>query len=543
MTARRRPLPPDVAALERQIELINRFPDQNPNPVMRMTDDGVLIYGNEASGPIRSAWGASVGEPLPSEVLAAVREAAAAGDGATISVQCQVRSFAVLPVPVPDFGFVNLYGTDVTAAKVVARFPDRNPNPVLRVSEEGVLVYANDASRQITWTFGCEIGEPLPDEYRANVSAAIDGSGPPSFEVQSEGRTYVLLPVLIPEFGFINLYGTDITAQKAINRFPDQNPNPVMRVTRAGILSYANPASMPIIRAWGLAVGDQIPAEIWAEIDERVQAGSTETLEVASEGRLFAVLVVAVYEFSAINLYGTDITAARMVEHANRENERLLLNILPAPIADRLRAGETVIADRFDDLTLMFADIVDFTVMSSRMSATEVVGVLNAVFSLFDHLVDRFRLEKIKTIGDAYMVVGGLDPDDADHTGRMAEMALALTDSIDGLRERSGINVRFRIGIHRGPAVAGVIGVKKFIYDVWGDTVNTASRMESHGVPGRVQVTEPVVQRLRDRFTFEPRGLIEVKGKGPMPTWFLVGLSSDARRAAAQPSDVAAAGH
>jgi adenylate cyclase len=180
--------------------------------------------------------------------------------------------------------------------------------------------------------------------------------------------------------------------------------------------------------------------------------------------------------------------------------------------------------------------------MSSRMSATEVVGVLNAVFSLFDHLVDRFRLEKIKTIGDAYMVVGGLDPDDADHTGRMAEMALALTDSIDGLRERSGIDVRFRIGIHRGPAVAGVIGVKKFIYDVWGDTVNTASRMESHGVPGRVQVTEPVVQRLRDRFTFEPRGLIEVKGKGPMPTWFLVGLSSDARRAAAQPSDVAAAG-
>ena len=268
----------------------------------------------------------------------------------------------------PTSGSCNLYGTDVTAAKVVARFPDRNPNPVLRVSEEGVLVYANDASRQMTWTFGCEIGEPLPDEYRAKVSAALDGSGPPSFEVQSEGRTYVLLPVLIPEFGFINLYGTDITAQKAMNRFPDQNPNPVMRVTRAGILAYANPASMPIVRAWALAVGDQVPAEIWADIDARVQAGSTETLEVAFEDRLFAVLVVAVYEFWLINLYGTDITAARMVEHANRENERLLLNILPAPIADRLRAGETVIADRFDDVTVLFADIVGLHALSSRMS-------------------------------------------------------------------------------------------------------------------------------------------------------------------------------
>ena len=139
----------------------------------------------------------------------------------------------MLPVPVPDFGFVNLYGTDVTAAKVVARFPDRNPNPVLRVSEEGVLVYANDASRQMTWTFGCEIGQPLPDEYRAKVVGGARRQRAAILRGPERRSDVLLLPVLIPEFGFINLYGTDITARKAIDRFPDQNPNPVLRVSRA----------------------------------------------------------------------------------------------------------------------------------------------------------------------------------------------------------------------------------------------------------------------------------------------------------------------
>jgi adenylate cyclase len=235
------------------------------------------------------------------------------------------------------------------------------------------------------------------------------------------------------------------------------------------------------------------------------------------------VLPKDVPEFNFINLYGTDITAARQIERANRENRALLLNILPEPIADRLRAGEKVIADRFDDLTLMFADIVDFTVLSSRMGATEVVDLLNQVFSRFDDLVDTYRLEKIKTIGDAYMVVGGLAEDPEDHTVRVAQMALDLSSAAAGIDTRKGAGIQVRIGIHRGPAVAGVIGIKKFIYDVWGDTVNTASRMESHSAPGRIQISEAVMERLAGRFAFEPRGLIDVKGKGLMPTWFLLG--------------------
>jgi adenylate cyclase len=216
------------------------------------------------------------------------------------------------------------------------------------------------------------------------------------------------------------------------------------------------------------------------------------------------------------------VTAVKERERLARENERLLLNILPAPIAQRLRDGEPLIADRFDDVTLLFADVVEFTRLSSTLSPSELVSVLNEVFSAFDGLVDRYGLEKVKTIGDAYMVVGGLTDGSADHTARVADMALALTAAIDRIDAAVRLGIRFRIGIHCGPVVAGVIGSKKFIYDIWGDAVNLASRMESLGAPGRIQVTHAVRERLEGRFQLEPRGLIDVKGKGPTPAWYLV---------------------
>ena len=144
------------------------------------------------------------------------------------------------------------------------------------------------------------------------------------------------------------------------------------------------------------------------------------------------------------------------------------------------------------------------------------------MFSAFDELVDRYDLEKVKTIGDAYMVVGGLTDGSADHTARVADMALALTAAVDRIDAAVRLGIRFRIGIHCGPVVAGVIGTRKFIYDIWGDAVNLASRMESLGAPGRIQVTQAVKERLEGRFLLEPRGLIDVKGKGPTPAWYLV---------------------
>jgi len=212
----------------------------------------------------------------------------------------------------------------------------------------------------------------------------------------------------------------------------------------------------------------------------------------------------------------------RELAQEQEKSERLLLNILPLAIAERLKRGETTIADSFADVTVMFTDLVGFTRLSAHLSPAQLVELLNQIFSKFDELADRYGLEKIKTIGDAYMVVGGLPTPTTNHAEAIAEMALDIQATIAQMRTKDDRPLSVRIGIHTGPVEAGVIGTKKFTYDLWGDTVNVASRMESQGVPGGIQVTVATYERLRDRYVFEQRGMIEVKGKGDMMTYLLV---------------------
>jgi class 3 adenylate cyclase len=407
----------------------------------------------------------------------------------------------------------------VDDSDLTALFPGQNPHPVLRIAE-GRLVYANPASEPVLAALGIGLGDALPAGLSASIQRACAG-GPP-IEVNGEGRTWELRPVLVAEHGFTNVYGTDVTAEKAMNKYPDQNPNPVLRISRDGILEYANHASELVRAGLGITVGQRVPDELLERIRTMAAEPEPAALEVEAGGRIFTVLVVALFEYGSINLYGTDVTAARQVERALRENERLLLNILPPSIASRLREGELVIADRFDDMAVLFADVVNFTGWASTAEPTAVVSVLNEVFSLFDRLLDRHRLEKIKTIGDAYMVAGGLDPASMGGLGEVAEMALDMLDALAAYRDGGGHHLHVRIGFHGGPAVAGVIGLKKFIYDVWGDTVNLASRLEASGHADRIQVTAETANLLGGRYAFEPRGLVELKGKGPVETCFLV---------------------
>lgn len=418
----------------------------------------------------------------------------------------------------PHEGASRLTSEQVSA---INRFPDDNPNPVMRIDADGHLIYANPASGSILRSLGVNVGDPMPAETIARFDLAAPEHG--FVEFVAESRTYAVWPVPIADLNFTNLYGMDVTAERAIVKFPNQNPNPVLRIYWDGTLAYANASSAALVEGLGLAVGSSLPADLRETLLERVRAANGVMVEVDSGGRTYALLPVDVPEFGFINVYGTDVTAVKERERLARENERLLLNILPEPIADRLRHGEPLIADRFDDVTLLFADIVEFTRLSSTMSPHELVGVLNDVFTVFDSLVDRYGLEKVKTIGDAYMVVGGMPERSDDHPARVAAMALDLAESVGRIESAARLGIAFRIGIHCGAVVAGVIGTKKFIYDVWGDTVNMASRMESLGVPGRVQVTHAVAERLRGSFEFESRGLIEVKGKGPTPTYFLLG--------------------
>ena len=209
-------------------------------------------------------------------------------------------------------------------------------------------------------------------------------------------------------------------------------------------------------------------------------------------------------------------------------SERLLLNVLPQSVAERLKADPGIIADSFPEVTVLFADIVGFTRISEAMSPERLVALLNEIFTSFDGILDQRGLEKIKTIGDAYMAVAGLPIPAGDHATRAAHMALDMIETLERINEQNATTLELRIGMHSGAVVAGVIGKRKFTYDLWGDTVNTASRMESHGEAGRPHMTEATRQRLAAPFLCEARGAIEIKGKGVMQTWYLSGRTAEA---------------
>jgi len=242
-----------------------------------------------------------------------------------------------------------------------------------------------------------------------------------------------------------------------------------------------------------------------------------------------SILLVTCVVFIAMRFFSIEREKARAAleeEHRllvreQERSEQLLLNILPASIAERLKTKQQTIADGFENVSILFADLVGFTRLSARIGPTELVVMLNKLFSEFDRLAEHYHVEKIKTIGDAYMVCAGLPAARPDHAEVIAEMALSMRDVVAAYNRDNDTDLSIRIGINSGPVVAGVIGLKKFIYDLWGDTVNVASRMESHGLPDRIHITESTMRLLKDKYNCEPREPMEVKGVGRIQTWFL----------------------
>jgi guanylate cyclase len=235
------------------------------------------------------------------------------------------------------------------------------------------------------------------------------------------------------------------------------------------------------------------------------------------------VMGVTVSAYAMLGYFVEQRERARIALEAEQaRSERLLLNVLPAPIAERLKRDTGVIAEHYDAVTVLFADLVGFTERTQVMPADDLVALLDRIFSAFDREADLQAVEKIKTIGDAYMVAGGLPERRPDHVEAVARVAIAMREEIAAIAREPGCEwLAVRIGVDTGPAVAGVIGRRKFIYDLWGDTVNTASRMESHGLPGEIHVTERVAAALGPEFALRPRGTILVKSKGPMSTFLL----------------------
>ena len=262
-------------------------------------------------------------------------------------------------------------------------------------------------------------------------------------------------------------------------------------------------------------LGSGIAGELFGGVSPGVPRWFTSTMLAAN------VTVGGTIVFTLLAVF------ARQRRDAQARADNLLLNILPHSIADRLKAETRTIADQFSSASILFADVVDFTPLADRLPPTEVVALLDHLFSHFDELAEHYALEKIKTIGDCYMVAAGVPSPRPDHARVLALMALDMQAAMRTQDEVGHLGLELRVGINSGPVVAGVIGRKRFLYDLWGDAVNTASRMESHGTSGRIQITEATRELLADEFVCEPRGTIPVKGKGEIEAWYLVGLRAD----------------
>lgn len=251
---------------------------------------------------------------------------------------------------------------------------------------------------------------------------------------------------------------------------------------------------------------------------------TSNNIPVAVNTALFAINMSGAAVFIFLTLYYYVWQNGILIKLLREEQEKaedLLLNILPKDIANILKNEKRIIADNIEGASILFADVVNFTPMSANMTPKELVGLLNEVFSYCDMLVEKYRVEKIKTIGDCYMIAAGVPKPRSDHATVLVRLALEFQNYIQKHTFNNGMQLQFRVGINSGPVVAGVIGRKKFIYDLWGDTVNTASRMESNGSGGFIQVTESTYDLIKDNFVCEPRGVIPIKGKGDMPVWFV----------------------
>ncbi|MEG3939908.1 MULTISPECIES: adenylate/guanylate cyclase domain-containing protein [unclassified Microcoleus] len=324
--------------------------------------------------------------------------------------------------------------------------------------------------------------------------------------VQEFPPTLVLLDVMMPEMN-----GYEVCAN--LKASPKTSSIPVI------FLSALDDASDKV-KAFDVGAVDYITKPFQGK---EVLARVANQLIIQNQQRLLQHQTKQLEEF--VDRLQKEIKDRQKVELALRlaqnKSDHLLLNILPAAIVENLKKGEGSAAERFESATVLFADIVDFTSLAARISPLELVRFLNKIFSKFDELTEKHGLEKIKTIGDAYMVAGGLPVPMADHVGAIANMALDMQDAIADFKTDTGEPFQIRIGINTGPVVAGVIGTKKFIYDLWGDTVNVASRMECQGLPGYIQVTSAVCEQLKERYVLEERGAIAVKGKGELIVYWL----------------------
>ena len=514
------------------IKVLEKFPNQNPNPVLRFSDKGVLLYYNNPSEPIINAWKIKINDKPHKNFLDKLKKTISEGEN-SFEINVEQKIFLLKAVYVKELDCINVYGTNITAKKAIDKFPDQNPNPVMRVSKEGILNYHNTASSDIVSSLNLKIGEMISDNLIELVGKTILTKSITKSEITAGKKTYMAHFVPIPEFDFIIIYAADITAKKAINKFPDKNPNPVMRIDKNGELNYFNDASNYIIQNWGIGLNETIPIEIINNLT-KPNSNDTPNMEFEVGDKTYYFNLVKIDEFDFYLLYGTDITDTK-------DKERILAKLskyFSPQVYSSIFTGEldVNINTNRKSLTVFFSDIKGFTTITEKLEPEILTELITYYLTEMTNIAIEYGGTVDKYIGDAIMIFFG-DPKTEgikkDAVSCVA-MALKMKRKLKSIRrkwESFGLteSLDVRMGIHTDVCTVGNFGSEdRLDYTVLGNGVNLASRLESLANANEILVSENTYNVIRNDIRCTYIDEIKVKGKShPIKTFQVQDLISD----------------
>ena len=514
------------------IKVLEKIPDQNPNPVLRFSDKGVLLYYNNPAEPIINAWKIKINDKPHKSFLDNLKKAIAEREN-SFEINIEQKTFLLKAVYIKELDCINVYATNITAKKAIDKFPDQNPNPVLRVSKKGILNYHNTASSDIVSSHNLKIGEMISDNLIELVGKTVLTKSVTQNEITAGKKTYMANFVPVLEFDFIIIYAADITANKVINKFPDQNPNPVMRISKDGELNYFNGASNYIIRNWEIGLNEAIPQEIIKNLT-KTNSNDAHTMEIEVGDKTYYFNLVKIDEFDFFLLYGTDITDAK-------DKEMILTKLskyFSPQVYSSIFTGEldVNINTSRKSLTIFFSDIKGFTTITEKLEPEKLTELVTHYLTEMTNIAIDYGGTVDKYIGDAIMIFFG-DPSTKglrEDAISCVSMALKMRKQLKLIRKQwksFGITetLDVRMGIHTDVCTVGNFGSQdRLDYTVLGNGVNLASRLETLAKPNEILISENTYNIIRANIRCKYFDEIKVKGKSyPIKTFQVQDLILD----------------
>ena len=510
------------------IDILKKFPDQNPNPVIRVSSNGILEYYNHPSESIIKFYDLKINKKVGNDLMDHIN-LAISKKVHSFEVKLESLSYSFKCVYVEELNGINIYGTDITAKKVIDKFPDSNPNPVMRVSYKGLLGYFNNASSKLVDTLNLKVSETVPNPLLKYVGEVSISGQSANYEIQVGNLTYAASFVPVPEFKFIIVYATDVTALKVIKKFPNQNPNPVFRVDIEGKLNYFNEASNYIIEKISAEVGARLPQEFLENI---LNKENKFELEIGSKTYVFDI--VKIKEFGFYLIYGTDITDSR-------DKERILKKLskyFSPQVYNSIFSGEldVTINTKRKNLTVFFSDIKSFTTITEKLEPEILTDLITNYLTEMTNIAIKYGGTVDKYIGDAIMIFFG-DPQSKgtkEDAIACVTMALEMKKKLRKLKkdwERTGLSesLDVRMGIHTDVCTVGNFGSSdRLDYTVLGNGVNLASRLESMAEANQILISENTHNLINEDIESQFYSEITAKGKAhPVKAYQVSGIVSN----------------